>query len=249
MHKKRLQFIIASVLFFGILFLLPFIGNVLRSTQVRMYRFLENVVLSQESGALRNQLEEAKRDIASRDALLARLKSENEFLRERLGIKSDTSPSKLLLGLVVGQGSGFGEETLVINKGTVDGLGGGEAVIVSPDILIGVVDEVFRNRAIVRLIFDSNFTLKAKTISGIRGVLKGETGSRIIFDEVSQAAGLLKETLVVTDTQESKIPPNLPIGSIQEILSKPTDIFLSAEVKALFDSRVTERVFLILSPQ
>lgn len=246
MDKKRLQFIFVSVLFFGILFALPSIGNIFRNAYVRIYSFVLNIAHSQESGALKSALEAATQELASRDALINDLQNENEFLRERLQIEAGKESVNLLLALVVGQGSGFGEETLIINKGSSDGLGGREAVIISPDIVIGVIDELFRDRAVVKLLFDSNFMLNAKTVTGVAGVLKGETGSRVILDEVSQAAKLSKDDLVVTTSEDIRIPPHIPVGRIGEILSKPTDIFQRAEVKPLFDPNMVERVFVIL---
>lgn len=247
MDRRRLQFIIASVLFFAILYFLPIVGNALRNSYVRAYAFFQNVGMAQEFGKVYADLEEAKRNLAARDALVSELQSENAFLRERLKLSSDSASPELLLARVIGKGSGFGEETLVINRGTDDGLSGGEAALLSPNTLAGVVDEISGNRAIVKLLFDSNFILNAKTTEGITGVIKGETGNKMVFDEVSQADKLLKDTLIVTDGADGRVPPNIPIGRIEEILSKPTDVFQRARVTPLFDSKHIERVFVTLS--
>jgi rod shape-determining protein MreC len=247
MDKKRAQFILAAVLFLSTLYFLPFFGTILREAHVKIYSFFQNILMSQESGDLRNELMETKRIFASHEGLVAQLKSENEFLRERLQIEPDKKSSDLLLALVVGQGSGFGEETVIINKGSLDGLGGGEAVVLSPNILVGIVEEVFKDRAVVQLLLDSDFTLRAKTLNGAKGVLRGETGGRVVLEEVSQVEKFAVNEAVFTDSADDKIPPDVPIGNVEEILSKPTDIFQRATVKPLFDPSLLERVFIIVT--
>ncbi len=106
-----------------------------------------------------NQMKSENRDVAE-------LTAENERLKSLLSIKSSLK-FKTKAGLVISKESGNNQNTLVINKGSNDGVAVGSAVLASNGI-VGKVSEVGIGWARVSSI------LNAETAVGVRVLRTGE---------------------------------------------------------------------------
>lgn len=247
MRKTFLLYgIIAAALALTGFFLLPVGGSFLYRFNTGIKVFLKNLYLSQELGSQNQLLREENQKLLSDLAELMDVRQENDFLREQLSFQKASKKRNLLLSSVIGQGSAFGQEVLIVDKGTSDGIKGGEAVVLNPNILIGKVHEVFDNYAIVALLFHREFKITAQTTSGVPGIIKGDASRRILFDEVSQAAVLNANDIVITDNRTPFIPSNLVIGKVKAITSQPTDIYKNAQVELAVDVDTVERAFIII---
>jgi len=240
---------IGTLVLLGMLiYALPFIGKLARAVHVRAGAFLFNVYHAQESGKRYQELSQELAKTYQQSAAIVQLEQENDVLRKELGIGKRELNEHLILASIIGQGSSFGRQTLIINKGINDGLAGGEPVITSPNMLIGVVGNLFSRYAIVSLVTSNNFALPAQTQSGIKGVIKGSPGGQVIFDEVSQTMPLSQNDILVTTNQNPTIPGNMMIGRVQKIISQPTDIVKKAEVQVFFNPDLLQKVFIIKTP-
>lgn len=241
-------YIITLVIVGLAIYALPLAGKFLRSVHVRIATFLSNMYHAQELGTQYQTLLNERVGVYHDDSAIAKLERENDFLRKQLGLYKRESHHSLMLASIIGQGSGFGRQTLIIDKGINDGLKGEELVIVSPDVLIGTVRNIFSRIAIVSLVTNKDFTVKAETLTGVRGVIKGSVGGRVLFDEVSQAAALSQDDIIVTTNEKPSSPANIMIGKIQKIISQPTDTVKKAEVQVFFNPNLLEEAFILKAP-
>lgn len=245
--KKNLPYLITLIIFAGVIYFLSFIGEPLNRTGAEVLGFVKNMYHSQE---FREQYEKiSKENLLLQDRLVAMddTEKENVFLRKRLNIyKEEAEPFHFVLASLIGRGSSFGEDTIIINKGIKDGLKGNEIVIINPNIVAGKVDNVFKNRAIVRLLSDKYIEIKVKTLTGTQGVLRGDMGNTSILEEVLQSSSLEKGDILVTDIDTPLTPANLLVGKVVNIASKPSDISKRALVTSFFEKERLENVFVII---
>lgn len=239
-----LYIVIICVLAFTVLYL-PYLGSILRGTHSRLAIFFHNLYLAQQSGAQMRQLKEENAALAKKVVDYADLEKENELLRQQLDVKKDKKSFPSLLASIIGQGSSFGKETLVIDKGLANSLKGDEAIVISPNILIGKISNAYEHYAIISLVFNSTFSLPGVTASGTKGVVKGDVGHQALFDEISQASPLVNGDIVVTTNQSPSLPAGILIGKVEKIISKPTDIFKKARISVFFDQDAIQKVFIL----
>ncbi len=73
---------------------------------------------------------------------------------------------------------------LLVNRGEKDGVKVGQPVIVfsvsSKPVLIGIVEEVFRNNSLIKTVFDSRFQLSVRAgVAGANSLLKGGSNPKL----------------------------------------------------------------------
>ncbi len=181
--------------------------------------------------------------------LMSELAKQKELLKENQALRdqfetSNPTPRKLLPVRVIGmRGS-----QMTIDKGKNHGVEI-RAPIVYKDNLIGQVEEVSSNVALVGIIsYEASFTGKILE-SEAQGVVKGQNGS-MLLDNVVLSDNLKKDNLVVTKGDVDNpagqgIPPGLVVGKIVSINKKESNLFQTAEIKSLVDFSRLETVFVI----
>lgn len=224
---------------------LPWIGRVFRNTHIRITAFITNVYYAQERSTQLEILKQQLTGLLNDRVTLAVLQKENQLLRQQLNVEENQQSMPSLLASVIGQGSVLGKETLIIDKGIIDGLKGNEPIVISPNILIGKIGSAFERYAIVSLVFNKDFQLPGTTMSGTKGIIKGEVGHQVMFDEISQASPLTNGDIVVTDNQSPAVRAGIIIGKVEKIISKPTDIFKKAQLTVLFEEHTIDSVFIL----
>jgi rod shape-determining protein MreC len=142
-------------------------------------------------------------------------------------------------------------EILILNKGANDGIKIGDAVVYQNN-LVGKVTQVSGNLSNVILLTNSSSQFIAQTLeTKAQGVIKGQGGGGVIFDNVLLSDNLKKEDLVLTkgdiNAQGSGFPPNLVVGKIISVSKNPSDLFQKAEVKTLIDLSNLEKVFIVIN--
>lgn len=243
--KKILPYLLILIVFFGIIYALPSIGGFLTKVRARINTFFINTYRAQELGSEYQKVLEENRALKSGLVRTKELEEENDFLRQGLSLQKVITPKKLLLAAIIGKGSFFGQDEVVIDKGLNAGIRGGEAVIINPNVLVGIIEQVFPRRSVIKLLFDSGLKIPGKTLEGVEGVITGDAGGKVLFGNILPQASLNQGSIVVTGNERPEIPANLLIGEVEKIISKPTDVFVQAQLKTFFDPNILERVFVI----
>jgi rod shape-determining protein MreC len=174
---------------------------------------------------LARELERVKRE---RDAALAenvRLKAEQkdvDQLKEILGFAQTHTELKLVTARVLGVDPLNLQKYITIDKGSLDGIKEGMAVV-DPNYFVGmVVGPVGEHSAKVMLAIDASSAVGAQLLdSGADGIVYGrwQSGGRLIMSYVDRAVKPKAGEVVVTSTSAEArtvgVPGNLIIGKVE----------------------------------
>lgn len=182
--------------------------------------------------------------LTEQQALNDRLKVENELLRNELQFKKK-SPLQLESCNVLSIDPQQISDTMVLSCGTAMGIKEGQGVV-SSGHLIGKVVYVGEYTSTVLLITNGQSAIDAQSAkNGVQGVVKGSYGSGMVFDLVSQNADIAPGDLLVTAGINNRIPKDVLIGQIGQVISEPNDLFKKLSVVSPVDLRSLDYVFVI----
>ncbi|OPX87916.1 MAG: Cell shape-determining protein MreC precursor [Pelotomaculum sp. PtaB.Bin104] len=196
-----------------------------------------NQFLEQEVGRLESQVVQ-----------MNEYKLESERLAGLLNYKQVMAKDyNLLAASVVGRDPGNWFGTIVLNRGTADGVKENMTVI-TPEGLVGRVFSVSASTCEVLLITDPRSGVGALIQdTRISGVVEGVAGSvgiaRMIH--VPNNAPLEVGRAVVTSGLSSIFPKSIPVGQITEIRSDPSGLFNNADLRTYADLFRLEEVLII----
>jgi rod shape-determining protein MreC len=182
--------------------------------------------LRQENAAL--QAENDQLEAESRSAAEARRENEvlTGLLQLRNGLAYETRPVS-----VIARESSEARRSLVIDRGTDDGLKVGQVVIASGGALAGRVSEVGPNFAHIVLISDSSSTVVGQLLgSAATGVVRGQLGGALVMVDVDSAAEVTIGDEVFTAGIElgggirSPYPKGLLIGRVVDVKRDPNEV-------------------------
>ena len=199
--------------------------------------------IEKENEDLRNKLIDYVIDASH----LQKLEDENLVLKQELNY-FETIDKKLVLAEVV---SGFyleGDSLLVINRGSKNGLALGMPVVFGSGIMIGKVIKVNDWSADILLLSNKNSLVTATIQSEdkVNGIIKGDVDYGLQMDYIPPDLNIQEGDIVVTSGLEEKIPKNLVIGQVKEVLFEEGDFFKTAVVYSLVDYQTIDFVSIIL---
>lgn len=133
---------------------------------------------------------------------------------------------------VIGQSPTLWYSTIVVDRGSSDGVREGQPVVTG-DGLVGQVTTVAGNSAVVTLITDSEIAVSARVSeNGVPGVVQAGTGGpddlRLKYttrrDRVEKGWSIVTAgTTSASDRLESVYPPGIPIGAVTRVDDAGTD--------------------------
>lgn len=173
---------------------------------------------------------------------LKELEKENEFLRQaiNLGLEKEF---KLLLSEVISKD--VGEDFILINKGSDDGVGQGMPVITENKDLIGRINEVYNNYSKVMLISNKESSFTVKINNEVQGLAKGQGNFGLSLELIPQDKQVSQGDIVTTDILDKVFPKGLLVGKIAKINKSDIQPFQQAEVSILFDLKEINYLLII----
>ncbi len=166
-----------------------------------------------------------------------RLRVENERLRTQLNLPEKTVlQSFWSLGAdVVAANVGDKKEWLVINRGRVDGLRSGQAVVTEGSVLVGSIVEVFDKTARVRLLTHPQSNVRVSTVrAGTTGIVSGQAGLGLLMKMVDPTESLADGDKLFTVAQ-SVFPPELFVGTVRDVRLSADGLFQEASVSLPYE--------------
>lgn len=123
--------------------------------------------------------------------------------------------------------------TIVIDRGSKDGVEIGMAVVVEEGIYVGKVTGLRDRIATITMVSDEKSRTAASRAGQNRllGLVEGRGNGVARLTLVPQMEELKADDVIVTAGTEEKIPANLVIGLINEVEGKPTDPFKNATLE------------------
>jgi rod shape-determining protein MreC len=152
------------------------------------------------------------------DTALRILEEENESLRKQLGFL-ERQDVRAIGADVIGRDVEPIGNTLLINRGTKDGIARGQPVIVENGILIGKIARAEEDTAIIRLLSDGQSKIAATVLNRDRsiGIVEGGYGLSVRMYLIPQHEAVLPGDVVITSGLEAGMPHGLVIGTIEAV--------------------------------
>ncbi|MBU0540294.1 rod shape-determining protein MreC [Patescibacteria group bacterium] len=192
---------------------------------------------SPEAKVLKERNSELEARLASLIVDYVRLRSleeENRSLQALIKFQNDTGYDNLP-ARIIAQSTDPKSATVMIDRGSRDGVETGMAVVIGDGILVGKVTGLRERVATITLISDESSRIAASALGGkeLFGLVEGRGNGVARLTLVPQSADLKRDDVVVTAGTEDKIPANLIVGIINEVEGKATDPFKSASLESL----------------
>jgi len=197
--------------------------------------------IAAENALLTKQVE----DLTSEVAGLDRAKEENEFLRSALGFQT-TDSRELVPAEIISRDFQNPDQKVVLNRGQKHGAAVGAPVIVSGNILVGVIAEVLENTSAMDILSSSKIAINALVVpGGANGLVRGEHGLGLTFDLVSQNEVINQGDRLLTSGLGGQFPKDLLIGEISRIVSSESELFQRASVLPATNYRNLNLLFIM----
>lgn len=200
--------------------------------------------------SVRRENDRLKQDLARMQSETIRLQEAalaNDRLQQLLDFKK-TNPYPMVAALVIGRDPSNWYRTLMIDKGTRDGIAIDMGVI-SPVGVVGRVIKTDPTVSQVLLVTDRNSAVAA-LIQGTRdeGLVEGTERGLARIKYLSLLADLKAGDLVLTSGLTGIFPKGLLIGTLGRVTKNDQDLFQQAEVIPRVDFSKLEEVLVITSP-
>ncbi|MEK7545703.1 MAG: rod shape-determining protein MreC [Patescibacteria group bacterium] len=242
----RSRLTIMTVAAGGLLFFLHLLG-VLSEAETWIMRKLsgQEAALSETAGSIRQTVgapfrvgeiikenERLRADNAARDVEIARLTSireENDELRAILGFaeKRTTAP---VVARVLARTPEAGTHTILLDRGSDDGVAVEMPVIAAGGVLIGKIFKVDRASSIALLLTDTRSRVGASVQNADRtqGLVQGERGLGLEMRLIPQNEEIRVGDLIVTSGIEPLTPQGLVLGRVEEVQTQEKNPFKKA---------------------
>lgn len=188
----------------------------------------ENEKLETEVASLKDQLR-----------MLEGYKAENESLRELIALKETRTDFETIGANVIGRKTDELHSTIILDKGTKDGVKVNDIVLV-PEGLVGVVFEANYNFCKVKTIFDTETSVSAICLrSGDMGVIETTANSqnsrKCNMNYIDRGAKTVVGDVIDTSGTGGIFPRGIRIGKITEIKEDSRNLTLTAVVETDID--------------
>lgn len=196
--------------------------------------------LKKENQELKLKIQE----LLAENVALKELKKENELLREALGIGLEKE-FKLVFAKIIGKD--ISQDSILIDKGSEDGISKNFPVITQQKTLVGSVSQVYKKFSKIRLISNKESSFDAKIFdTEIYGIVKGKGNFKLYLDLVPREEEIKEKALLVTSALSGLFPPGLLIGKISQIRKSDLEPFQVAEIEPAFNIKNLEELFIII---
>jgi len=168
----------------------------------------------------------------------------NDRLRHLLGFQEEVS-RPMIPAQVVGRDPSPWSKTVIVDKGSQDGVRQGAPVVI-PEGIVGVVVEASGRYAKVLLLIDPNSAIDALVQrTRARGIVKGGGAGYCVFDYVLRKHEINVGDTVVSSGLDGVFPKGLRVGRVSEIVRLNAGIFQKVSVTPYVNFEVLEEVFII----
>lgn len=188
-------------------------------------------------------------DLQSQFVDYENLKNQNKLYKEFLGLKEENEDYKFVEASVIGRDSADIYKSFTISKGSVNGVKAGDAVLYGK-YLVGVIEKVYPDYAVVKTILDADFNVSAYEIisnemSYVTGNAKLARQGKCKLANLDASTKITYESIVCTAGVGGTVPKGLIIGTVDEISEEKTDISSYAVITPGVDVSQIGSVFVL----
>jgi len=170
---------------------------------------------------------------------------ENDRLRQMLGLR-DRLTGHVLAARVIARDASMLSHTLVIDRGTTDGVDKGAAVL-APDGVVGQIFQTSPHAARVLLVTDHNSGVDGLVQrSRVRGIVEGTLDGGLGFRFAKRTDDVQVGDRIVTSGLDGIFPKGLSIGVVAAVDKRGQSLFQAIEVAPAVDVGRLEEVTVTL---
>jgi rod shape-determining protein MreC len=171
----------------------------------------------------------------------------NQRLRQLLDFKQALA-RPMVAAEVIGKDPSPWFKTVVIDKGTADGVEKGYPVVM-PQGIAGQIIDVSKRHAKVLLLIDRNSAVDALVQrSRARGIIKGGGTEHCNFEYLLRKHDIKADDIIISSGLDGVYPKGLSIGRVSIIDRPPAGVFQRVTVVPFIDFEKLEEVIVILPP-
>jgi len=174
---------------------------------------------------------------------------ENERLRALLELKDAHEDYELVDSYIISRSSSDWSSTFTINRGSNVGIEAGMCAITANGELVGLVNEVGTNYAVVKSVLDSSLEISATiATSGYNGMVQGgySTGLEgLLRMNYLPSSAIIRNHDQVVTSGSTVYPRNLVVGHVVDAGFDDTGVAKFALLEPATDIRKLEQVFIV----
>jgi len=237
--------IIISIIFLHVTRLLSPIENVMRGLLAPLGSLAtkvgtgagENIDNLGKDKVCVDQVEELRRQLGhlSVDYVqLHALKEENAVLRNTLGFVEQQGYDSVMAN-IISRSVVADRDFFMIDRGSKNGIELGMAVIFGDGIYVGKITKIYERTSIVTLTTDPESRV-AVSLPGqhkLVGLVEGKGNGTALATLIPQEEEIFTNDVFVTSGTEEKVPPDLVVGIINQVLDETTDPFKEATIEPM----------------
>lgn len=181
---------------------------------------------------------------------LTEIMAENVRLRNMLEYKKGSPQFDLVIAAVVGRDPGSWTSTIIINRGTADGIAK-DMPVVTPHGLVGSVVSVYANAAKVNLILDPRSAVGAlvqRPESRVAAIVEGHGATPLTprMVNIARDADVVKGDKIVTSGFGGIYPKGILIGEVIDLVNEEGGLLKYAVLNPAVDFDRLEEVSVIV---
>jgi rod shape-determining protein MreC len=170
----------------------------------------------------------------------------NERLRRLLELKTSL-PYQMVAAEVIGKDPSPWFKTLIIDRGSKEGVGVSMPVVI-PEGIVGQVVESSDGYAKVLLLVDQNSAVDAIVQrTRARGIIKGGLTGTCSFEYVLRKDEIGVGDVVISSGVDGVFPKGLRLGEVSEIVRRNAGTFQEVTITPFVDFEKIEEVFIVVN--
>lgn len=176
--------------------------------------------------------------------------AENLRLRTMLDYKKGVSQFDLVTATVIGRDPGTWNNSILINRGTVNGIAKDMPVVTARG-LVGSVVSVYANVAKVQLILDPRSAVGAmvqRPESRVAAIVEGNGANPLMprMVNIARDADIINGDVIITSGFGGIYPKGLIIGEVTDVVNEEGGLLKYTTLKPVVDFDRLEEVFVIV---
>ena len=180
--------------------------------------------LEKQVGSLQDQLSDYEN-----------LKKQNALYKDALGLKEENPDYSFVEATVTGRDAADIFCSYTINKGSLNGISDGDAVVYG-NYIVGIIDKAYPTYSVVKTILDPDFSVSAyEIVSGEISYVTGEASlaakGKCKMANLDSSTSVTYGSIISTAGISGSIPEGLVIGTVEEIDEETTSVASYAVVK------------------
>lgn len=220
-----------------------FVSDSIRSIKDIWKHYFFLVSVSEENARLVHTLKQSE----ERNNSLKELELSHDRLRKLFGFK-ETLQKRVVAAEVIGRDPSPWFKTIIVNKGSRDGVERGMPVVI-PEGIAGLVTDVSKTYAKILLVVDQNSAVDALIQRNrARGIVKGEPSGELLLQYVQRKYDVHEGDVVVSSGLDGVFPKGIRIGYVHAVDKPDSGIFQRLAVTPYADFEKLEEVLVVIDP-